>query len=149
MVGDQKQTGSMDIAVGAAFFAAGLLVLAESRGFPSGAAGVPGPAFFPMLVGALMAALGAWLAISGLRTRRIYWERGLRNAAMARVGAAIGLTALYVLAWDHVPFLIRTPIYLVAVYRMLGETWLRSVLLSAAISGAAFVVFDQLFGFRL
>jgi hypothetical protein len=144
-----KSYGWTDVGAGIVFATMGLLLVVDSRGFPGGAAGVPGPAFFPMLVGSFMTVLGLALAFTGVRTRRVYWDKGLRTASTIRIGTVVGLTALYVVVWDAAPFLVRTPVYVFLVYRILGESWIRSALLAAAISTATFAVFDQMFGFRL
>jgi putative tricarboxylic transport membrane protein len=81
--------------VGVGFVGAGALIVAGTLNYPPLAAGYPGPALFPRILGTLMAALGAALAVQGARardaTQAVEWRRlhrnvGLINALFVLVG---------------------------------------------------------------
>lgn len=137
-----------DIAFGGLFAALGLAMIAHGRGFPPGAAGVPGPGFFPALIGGLLAACGLLLAGTTGRAGRSYWEHGWRTAGVARIAAILLAIVLYLAAWD-VPFLLRTPLFLAAVYRVLGEPWARCGLLAAGLTIVLHLVFEVALSIRL
>ena len=54
-----------DTVVGAGFVAAGALIVVGTLNYPPLEGGHPGPSLFPRILGALMAALGAGLAVRG------------------------------------------------------------------------------------
>jgi hypothetical protein len=58
-----------DTVVGVGFVGAGALIVAGTLNYPPLDAGHPGPALFPRILGTLMAALGAALAVQGARAR--------------------------------------------------------------------------------
>ena len=91
-----------DTVVGVGFVGAGALIVAGTLNHPPLDGGHPGPALFPRILGTLMAALGAALAVQGARardaTQAVEWRRlhrnvGLINALVVLVGvlAYLGL----------------------------------------------------------
>src|SRR6266545_3433103 len=58
-----------DTVVGVGFVGAGALIVAGTLNYPPLDGGHPGPALFPRILGTLMAALGAALAVQGARAR--------------------------------------------------------------------------------
>ena len=91
-----------DTVVGVGFVGAGALIVAATLNYPPLDGGHPGPALFPRILGTLMAALGAALAVQGARardaTQAVEWRRlhrnvGLINALVVLVGvlAYLGL----------------------------------------------------------
>jgi len=138
-----------DSILGASFALAGLALVLIARAFPPGLGGVPGPAFFPMLVGAVMLVLGVGLATAGVRHPRSYWDKGWRDVAVVRIVLILVLLAAYLATWDVIPFLPRTAVLLFAMYRALGESWLRAALLSIAITAVIYGTFQGLLQVRL
>ena len=135
-----------DRGAGLAFAAIGLALAAAALRLPPGLAGIPGPGFFPLLIGVALAALGAGLALSAGPADASYWTGG---SGAGQAAGMLALLAVYVALWDLVPFLVRTPLLLVAVYRLAGEPWRRSILISAAATLALAGVFDTLLRVRL
>jgi len=91
-----------DTVVGAGFVGAGALIVAATLNYPSLDGGHPGPALFPRILGTLMVALGAALAVQGARARdatqvvewrRLHRNTGVGNALFVLVGvlAYLGL----------------------------------------------------------
>jgi putative tricarboxylic transport membrane protein len=91
-----------DTVVGVGFVGAGALIVAGTLNYPPLDGAHPGPALFPRILGTLMAALGAALAVQGARardaTQAVEWRRlhqnvGLVNALFVLVGvlAYLGL----------------------------------------------------------
>ena len=139
-----------DIGFGAAFAALGGALAIAGWRLPEGIAGVPGPGVFPLLIGAALVVLGAALALSaGRGGPGVYWEKDWRDPAVRRVAGILALLAAYAALWDAVPFIWRTPLLLVAIYRLTGEPWLRSLFVSAAATALLAVVFQALLRVRL
>jgi putative tricarboxylic transport membrane protein len=140
-----------DVAFGLLFAALGVALLGHSAGFPPGTPGVPGPGFFPMLVGALLCLLGLGLAAGSRRNGAAiqYWDKPWGDPAIVRIVTVIALLALYILVWERVGFIWRTPPLLFLLYLVLGVHWIRSLILAVAVTGVLAGVFQGLFSLRL
>jgi hypothetical protein len=142
-----------DLASTAVLMLLGVAVVIHAAGFPGAVRGVPGPAFFPMVIGGLMIALAASLAATTRKApRRDYWARpggGAPRVVLRQIVAILILLVAYVSLWDVIPFLARTPVMLVAIYRILGESWKRALLLAVILSTALYAVFNGLLSIQL
>jgi hypothetical protein len=136
-----------DRALGLLFALVGAAVVIEGFRLPSGTSGVPGPGVFPIGIGFVLAALGVALVLSA-RDGEPYFHRGWSDTALRRTALAVGLLTAYIATWHVAPFAWRTPLLLVALYRLFGEGWLRSLVLGGLITGAMVIVFQVLFGVR-
>lgn len=143
------QGRAWDLAFGLIFAALGAGLALQGCRLPEGLAGVPGPGFFPVLVGGALFLLGVGLAIVAPRQRAVYWDRGWRDTPLRQVLAVVALLTAYAAAWDLVPFVWRTGVLLLAIYLVLRESLARSVLLAIAITAALAGVFEALFRVRL
>jgi hypothetical protein len=138
--------------------AAGYLL--EARAIPDlfSSPGVPGPAAFPSLVGAVFAAGGAWRAFSSVRRS----PAAPRPAAaapprpggwLARHGRFCALWAVllgYLALMPRVGFPAATVPALLALFLLLGERrWPVAVGLSVAATGALYALFGLALGVRL
>jgi hypothetical protein len=74
---------------------------------------------------------------------------GTPRVVLRQIVAILILLVAYVSLWDIVPFLARTPVLLVAIYRILGESWKRALLLAAILSVALYAVFQGLLSIQL
>ncbi len=138
-----------DSAAGLAFVVLGASVVSAGRAFPVGSGGVPGPGFFPILVGTLLALLGVALMVQGVRHAPVYWEKRWTDVAVVRIAVILALLAVYLWVWETMEFVARTPLLLLGIYRVLGEPWLRSAILSAAITALLYGAFQGLLDVRL
>jgi hypothetical protein len=142
-----------DLASSVALALLGVLVCVQALGFPGTVRGVPGPAFFPMMIGGLLIVLAVSLAATTRRgPRHDYWARpsgGPPRVVLRQIAAILILLVTYISLWDMVPFLARTPLLLVAIYRILGETWKRALLLAVILTLALYAVFQGLLSIQL
>jgi putative tricarboxylic transport membrane protein len=138
-----------DLSIGVTFTVLGLLLLREGWRLPEGVAGIPGPGFLPLLIGAALATLGCALAVSARQARGVYWPRGWRDPFLRQTVAIVVLVAMYVALWDVVPFAVRTPLLLLAIYRVVGEGWWRGALVAGAATAILGLVFTVLLRVRL
>lgn len=143
------QALTWDRGFGLFFALLGGALIAGSMALPAGKGADPGAAFVPMLVGGLLALLGLALFLSARAEGPAYWDKGWRDPSVRQVALVLLLLMLYLYLWDTIGFLWRTPLFLLAVYRLLGESWKRSIPLAAGISAVLYAVFEGVFGVRL
>jgi putative tricarboxylic transport membrane protein len=131
--------------IGLMLLALAAAAILASLGYPAGRAGVPGPALFPRLVGAALAACALWLI----------WRPGIATPLDIPPGRprAIAMTAVllvaYAATWDVVPFVPRTALLLVAFLRLLSVGWTGTLVTAVGLSVVTFVVFERLLAVRL
>ena len=129
-----------DALVGAGFVGAGALVVAGTLHYPTLEGGHPGPALFPRILGVLMVAGGALLAIRGARARDVSeavpWRRLHRSAGFVNaLFVLVGATA-YILLVDRLGFLITGTLLVgVLMWRLAVRP------LTALVVSVAFVLF--------
>jgi putative tricarboxylic transport membrane protein len=142
-----------DLASSVVLMLLGVAVVIHASGFPGAVRGVPGPAFFPMVIGGLLIALAVSLAATTRKgPRHDYWARpgsGAPRVVLRQIVAILILLVAYISLWDIVPFVARTPVMLVAIYRILGESWKRALLLAAILTVALYAVFNGLLSIQL
>ncbi|MBM3810105.1 MAG: hypothetical protein FJW20_00575 [Acidimicrobiia bacterium] len=133
-----------DVVVALLFMALGAALVVAASGFPPGVGPLPGPGFFPGVIGAVMLLLAAGLQVSALRSGTVpVFEIGNRR----QLAVAAGLLLVYLLVWDQAPFAIRTLVFLIAFLRMLGERWRSSIAVSVVLTGAVVIAFQ--YGLRV
>jgi hypothetical protein len=151
-----KEPGvNWDLASSVGFALLGLVICVHASGFPGATRGVPGPAFFPIVIGVLMIVLSAaLLATTWKEPRHDYWARPGSGAnpstgsdaghspVLKQIGLVLLLLVIYVSLWTVVPFVVRTPLLLIAIYRLLGEPWPRTLLLAVLLTASLFAVFQ-------
>lgn len=138
-----------DLGLGITLTAVGLAFVAGGWGMPPGVGGIPGPGFFPILVGGALTLLGCTLAASARSAHGLLWEGGWHHAPTRQVLAIVALLAAYAAVWHVVPFLVRTPPLLLAILRVSGGGWLRASVVAVVTTGVLAVVFDVLLRVRL
>ncbi len=135
-----------DLGVGAAFLALGLVLVVTGMGFPPGMAGLPGPGFFPVTIGAVVCLLSGALLWQARRTP----AGGTAAAPLhdkGRLAVAVALLAGYLLLWGVVPFPLRTFVFLLAFLRLAQERWRSAAAVSAVLTAAVVAAFQ--FGLRV
>jgi hypothetical protein len=138
----------VDVGVAVFFLCLGVWMAISSLALPAGMGRLPGPGFFPMVIGATISLLAALLLIVTLRAPdaadRIYeipWTR------WRAAGITVALLFVYILLWNWTPFVPRTALLMLLLLRLHGETWRKSVAVSAALTGAVFLAFQ--YGLRV
>lgn len=127
-------------AVAAVFLLLGLYLLFSARQFPPGVGGMPGPGFFPAAIGAAMLLLALPLLVTGRSSPRV-------APASRSVWIAISLLAAYLLLWNHVPFAVRTALFLVIYLRCLGQPFRAALKVAAVITLGVVAAFQ--YGLRV
>lgn len=132
-----------DLATASAFLLLGLLLLTSAAAFPPGVGGLPGPGFFPRVIGAVMVALAILLLA-------LVW-RGPGPAPGAAPLKPVLLTVLllagYLALWERVPFALRTLLFVALYLRLLGQSWRAAV--QVALGLTLFVVTAFQYGLRV
>ncbi|MEZ5398222.1 MAG: tripartite tricarboxylate transporter TctB family protein [Bryobacteraceae bacterium] len=126
---------------GALFLAVAAVLAAGARGFPAGVGPLPGPAFFPLVIAAVMAALAVVLLARGQAGEAASGGSGRLQATV------IGAIAVYLALWGVGGFAPRTVVFLTALLWMFGEPVKRAVVAAAAMT--AFVVAAFQYGLRV
>ena len=133
-----------NLAVSALFLALGGYLIFSATRFPPGMGRLPGPGFFPGVVGAVIAALAAVLLLAALRGKQapeVCFENGKTLAA------AIALLLAYLLLWGGVNFVLRTAVLLVLFLRLAGERWRSALVVSLTLTIAVVLAFQ--YGLRV
>lgn len=120
----------------------GAYLAISSRTFPSGLGSLPGPGFFPLLLGAFILVFSAMIAwesrSAGLPPAP---DTSSQNSWKLPVFAAL-LVLAWLLSWDFAPFLLRTPLMVVALMRLSGSTWRGAALAAVVFTGALYAIFQ-------
>lgn len=132
-----------DLVVSLLFLSLGVALLAGARGLPPGFGALPGPGFFPSVIGAAIVVLAAGLLVASLRRSTTSFL--IQNQRYLALTA--GLLLVYLLLWDVTPFALRTFLMLAIFLRVLGERWRASVFVSAVLTAAVLLAFQ--YGLRV
>ena len=119
----------------------------SSLGFKSGTSdGVPGPGYFPIILSAMMGFIGVCLIIQGIRFKKRYFiiddkiKKNLKSFFLTIL--AIGV---YLVLWNIVPFIIRTPIFLFSLNFIYKRELKYNILFSGITSASIYLIFNNLF----
>jgi hypothetical protein len=133
-----------NLAVAAAFLLLGGYLVASASALPAGLGRLPGPGFFPQVIGSVTMLLAVALLIQTARRR----EAGAFELANARgIAGAIGLVFLYLLLWGSGWFALRTAVFLALLLRFLGQSWTASIAVALALTAAVVGAFQ--YGLRI
>ena len=128
-----------DLAVALVFAALGGGLLVAASGFPPGIGPLPGPGFFPTVIGAVTLVLAGALVLSAWRAERAELPPVVNLRALA---VTTVLLAAYLALWGVVPFAPRTFVFSLLFLRLLKTHWLPAVTVSAVLTGAVFLAFQ-------
>ncbi len=104
--------------------------------FPTPSGAVPGPALFPLVISAILAAFGVVLLVSGLRSA----SPTTRDApTMRRMAGLLGLTVIYAALMPLLGFVAASALFLTLAIRFLG--YVHGWRTGAVALATAFVVF--------
>jgi hypothetical protein len=132
-----------DVAVAGAFLVLGAGLAFSSLNLPSGVADLPGPGFFPGIIGIVMSLFAAALLLHGSS------GSSCRIGNLKTIGGVVLLTVAYLALWGTGAFAVRTAAYLAVLLMVLGERWTRALLASMVITGAVMAAFSFGLGLRL
>lgn len=104
----------------------GVAVLVGSTRMPPGLGNLPGPGFFPRVLGALLLGFSLMLATERTQAKDAQDDQAQPGSAWPLVLAAMALLTVYLLSWEWLPFLVRTPLLIGSLMRLSGASW-RSV----------------------
>ena len=128
-----------ELIVGTAFLVLGAALVVSSYALPAGLGRLPGPGFFPRVIGGVMTLLSfalLWRARQGEETA---------NAAPAdlrTVLGVVGLLFLYLLLWGTGLFPVRTAVFLLVLLRFLGQSWRSGLTVSLSLTAAIVLAFQ-------
>ncbi len=123
-----------------AFLAFSTTFAATSWTLPKGVGAVPGPAFFPLAIATVMAALSVALVFD--RGSRPAGEPSTTPGTTRGFIGVIGLLFLYLLSWGTGLFALRTALFLCLMLRWTGQGWRSSAGVAAALTGVVVLAFQ-------
>ena len=127
--------------VAAAFALLGSYLIASSLSLPPGVGRLPGPGFFPRVIGAVIILLAGALFAQTLRTRTFpQGEWRIENGRA--IAGAIGLVFVYLLLWGTGLFAVRTAVFLALFMRFMGQPWKQSIVVSLVLSAVVVAAFQ-------
>lgn len=122
-----------NITVAVGFALLGAYLIASSFALPPGVGRLPGPGFFPRVIGGMVALLAGLLFVQTMRARAVpqgEWRIGNGRAIMG----SIALLLVYLLLWGTGFFALRTAVFLALFMRFMGQPWKQSILVAAILS---------------
>ncbi len=135
--------------VGSLFFLAiGLYVLVQSIRLPMGSWTQPGPGVFPFILSFLLSVIGIALLVSSGTGKKVNWRDAL--SGQVTPWSIIALTALFILGFDRLGFVVASGIYLfVLLYVVSRLPFARAAGLSAGITAAGWYLFVKMLDLQL
>ena len=136
-----NSTARTNLTVAAGFALLGVYLIASSFALPPGMGRLPGPGFFPQVIGAAIMLLSGALLIQTVRGgAESSPEWRIENARA--IALAIGLVLVYLALWGSGMFALRTAIFLALFIRFMGQPWKQSVLVSIVLSAVVVAAFQ-------
>jgi putative tricarboxylic transport membrane protein len=136
-----------DLATAAVLAGLGALWIGMAVGMPKGEFAVPGPGFFPGLLGGGLVGAAAWLTWRALRT-----APGAQEVALGHPDIWAALLAILLLAplFERLGFIVSIALFVgVLLWRLTSLRWWSVLVAAAASSLAAYGFFSNLLGLRL
>jgi hypothetical protein len=128
-----------ELVVGGSFLALGLALVASSYALPAGMGRLPGPGFFPRVIGGVITALSLALL---WRARRGGETESPAPADLRTVLGVVGLLFLYLLLWGTGLFPVRTAVFLLVLLRFLGQPWRSGLTVSLSLTAVIVLAFQ-------
>jgi putative tricarboxylic transport membrane protein len=136
-----------DTMVGAGFVAAGALIVAGTLQYPTLDGGHPGPALFPRILGALMAAFGGLVSVKGLRARDatedVEWRRLYRNTSFLNALVVLFGVLGWILTVHRLGFLLASAGLLCVVMWRLRVPAIKTVVVAVVFTGVVYFLFAK------
>jgi putative tricarboxylic transport membrane protein len=133
-----------EFAAGLTGLAAGLSVMAGSIRLGIGSPTTPGPGLYPLLVGITLAATSALLSARA--------RHGIEQVRRSSEATPLGLLAamtLYAALFEPLGHVLATSAVAVAILKLNGVSWLRSIIVSTIVATTTHLVFSVLLNVEL
>lgn len=122
----------------------GLFILFESKDFPQGATGVPGPAFFPRILAYFVIGLSVLLIINTF-IKRDDRKITLLDKDSIKVYVTIGFLLAYLILLNFLGFIIATPIFLFSlIFFYIRKNILKNAIIAVLVTFLIYGVFSSL-----
>ncbi len=134
-----------NLAVAVCFVALGGFLATSASGLPDGLGGLPGPGFFPQVIGVVVLLLGGALLFQAVRPSAADSGDDAAEFLIENRGAivgAIGLTALYLGLWGTGLFALRTGVFLALFLKFLGQNWKASIAVAVVLTVTVTLAFE-------
>jgi hypothetical protein len=128
-----------ELLVGSAFLVLGVALVVSSYALPAGMGRLPGPGFFPRVIGGVMTLLSLALL---WRARRGEETVTPVPTDLRTVAGVVGLLLLYLLLWGTGLFPVRTAVFLLVLLRFLGQPWRSGLTVSLSLTVAIVLAFQ-------
>ena len=134
-----------NLAVAICFIFLGGFLAATSSGLPHGLGGLPGPGFFPLVIGVVVVLLGVSLVVQTVRRDAAAGEEEAHFLIENRgaIAGAIGLTFLYLALWGTGLFALRTGVFLSLFLKFLGQSWKASIAVAVVLTVTVTAAFQM------
>lgn len=117
-------------------------LIVSSGTFPSGIGSLPGPGFFPLLLGCLLLFFSAMIAWEARRGKLREPKKATSPGAWKRPALAAFLVAGWLFAWGSIPFPIRTSLLVFLLLRLGGAAWKGAALAAILLPAVVFAIFQ-------
>ncbi|MCP5117317.1 MAG: hypothetical protein GY953_41365 [bacterium] len=128
----------VDFGVAAIFGALGIYLVVSASQLPPGMGRLPGPGFFPAVLGGAMIVLALGLLAACLRGG----AAAVTLANRWQLAVVIALLLLYLAGWSVIPFALRTVAFVVLFLRFLGQRWRTAAAVAVALTAAVVLAFQ-------
>lgn len=130
-----------NLVVAACFLLLGVYLVASSFALPEGMGRLPGPGFFPQVIGAIVLLLAAGLAVQAVRQQPAADRFQVENRRS--IAGVIALLLVYLLLWGTGLFVLRSAVLLALFLRFLGESWRASVVVGLVLAVTVTLAFQM------
>lgn len=162
MEGQKKRNAVRDLVSGVFLVLFGIYVIVESKNMRVYNTFIDAPGFFPMIIGVVMAGLGAVLAYIGFRTGGVkelkeicsvaFLKKFLMEDSTVRVLVLLAMMVVYIYVLvGRIHFILASSIYLTAnfFYLKAVKQWWLAVIIAVVSSCVAYYAFRLGFGIIL
>lgn len=133
-----------DLITGAVIIVTGILVFWGTASMPVISENTLGSAFWPRIVAALFSVFGAFLIVSSLFTKSMepyfHLEANKKKNAID-LAVIIAVLVLYGLAWNRLPFIATTPIFILIAGKVMRMSKKNVIILAIFLTGLLYIIF--------
>jgi putative tricarboxylic transport membrane protein len=139
--------GKEDAIAGLCFIALAVAFIIPSLSFPGGTSdGVPGPGYFPILLGVLLILLSIGLIVTGIVKQTSFnVVDDLFKANAKPFLLTIVAVIAYLVLWNFLPFLVNTSLFLFALGLIYERKIVYNIIFSVVTTVVLYLVFNNVF----